>query len=201
MSARPEYLLFTEALRHPSGRYLWRFVLLQPGSDQAVTASELADEPSASRSELLGLVRGLEAIDQPSDVKLFTSSRYLRRGLVRGLQQWRRQQWHWERFGRRVPIRDSDLWQRVDHALDFHHVDCRAWGDVDTSDSHLAYEATPAMGEQTALAAAAEAPAVLVVPKRPRRARRPQARPARQALRGVGRHVTSLFDPALAPAG
>jgi hypothetical protein len=26
-----------------------------------------------------------------------------------------------------VPIKNRDLWQRVDRALEFHHVECRTW--------------------------------------------------------------------------
>jgi len=87
---------------------------------------EAADQERASseRLELLALVRGLEALDQPSKVTLVTSSRYVSRGIRFGLTQWRDNGWHWERFGQMSPIKDHDLWQRVDQALQFHEVEC-----------------------------------------------------------------------------
>ena len=65
----------------------------------------------------------------PSRVTLLTRSRYVRRGIRRELNQWRERRWRWERFGKLVPIRDHDLWQRVDRALQFHQVECCAWSD------------------------------------------------------------------------
>ena len=39
---------------------------------------------------------------------LVTKSRYVNRGLKRGLNDWRSNGWQWERFGRVVPVRDHD---------------------------------------------------------------------------------------------
>ncbi len=102
-------------------------MLQSVGGDERLSAddSELNSRPS--RLELLAVVRGLEAIDRPARVTLLTSSRYVRRGIHRQLNQWREDNWQWERFGEFVPIRDKDLWQRVDHALQYHHVECCDW--------------------------------------------------------------------------
>ena len=86
-------------------------------------------EPSdcGERLELLAVVRGLEALDGPARVTLVTKSRYVSRGIRMGLTEWRANDWQWERFGRIVPVKDCDLWQRVDRTLLFHKVDCQAW--------------------------------------------------------------------------
>jgi ribonuclease HI len=70
-------------------------------------------------------VRGLESLGQPSRVTLVTKSRYVSRGFSCGLDSWRENGWQWERFGKMVPVKDLDLWQRVDQALKFHQVECR----------------------------------------------------------------------------
>lgn len=90
----------------------------------------VADEETTAcgeRLELLAVVRGLEALDGPARVTLVTKSRYVSRGIRSGLSEWRANDWQWERFGRIVPVKDHDLWQRVDRALLFHAVDCQAW--------------------------------------------------------------------------
>ncbi len=90
----------------------------------------VADEETTAcgeRLELLAVVRGLEALDGPARVTLVTKSRYVSRGIRCGLTEWRANDWQWERFGRIVPVKDHDLWQRVDRALLFHKVDCQAW--------------------------------------------------------------------------
>jgi hypothetical protein len=77
--------------------------------------------------ELLTVVRGLEALGQPSRVTLLTPSPAIREGIRFGLPEWRRNGWRWEAFGQMIPVRNCDLWQRMDRALRFHQVDCRHW--------------------------------------------------------------------------
>lgn len=122
----PHYLLLTEGSctdREPQ----WRFVLQGIDSETALTASDSEALADSERAELLAVVRGLEALEQPARVTLITRSRYVQQGLARGLQEWRDSDWQWERFGRMVPVRDCDLWQRIDQALQFHTVECRCW--------------------------------------------------------------------------
>lgn len=122
----PHYLLFSEARgRDRSGH--WHFVLQSVDGSHKFEATD--DEPNVAgeRLELLSLVRGLEALEQPSRVTIVTRSRYVNRGIVHGLDEWRAAGWNWEKFGQMVPVKDSDLWRRVDHALRFHRVDCRCW--------------------------------------------------------------------------
>ncbi len=105
----------------------WKFLLQSVGGDIQLSADDTELNSRASRLELLAVVRGLEAIDRPARVTLLTGSRYISRGIRRQLSQWREDGWQWERFGEFVPIRDKDLWQRVDHALQFHQVECCDW--------------------------------------------------------------------------
>src|SRR4051812_23330141 len=74
----------------------WRFVLRTPGGDTSLEAADDEPEATSERLELLAVVRGLEALDEPSHVTLVTGSRYLRRGLEYGLAQWRENDWQWE---------------------------------------------------------------------------------------------------------
>jgi ribonuclease HI len=131
----PHFLLFSETRCQRTGRRRsedsisgqWRFVL---ESVDGQTKLEAADEElagDASRLELLAVVRGLEALDQPSRVTLVTSSRYVTRGLRFGLQQWRDNDWNWERFGEMTRVKNWDLWQRIDRALKYHDLECRSW--------------------------------------------------------------------------
>lgn len=149
------YLLFSEGtLDDPRGG-TWRFVLENVATGASFSASDVEDVECPERLELLALVRGLEALDQPAKVTLVTKSRYVSRGLKRGLPDWRANGWHWERFGRVVPIRDHDLWRRVDRALQFHQVECRLWqfGVEPAGEVVAAPSAAPAGGGRFAAAA------------------------------------------------
>lgn len=127
LAGNPHYLLYSDASCNAPGVARWRFVLQAVGSDDQFSAGDGEFEICPSRLELLAVVRGLEALDQPSRVTLITSSSYVARGIRRGLTIWRDRQWQWERFGELVPIRDQDLWQRVDRALQIHKVSCLGW--------------------------------------------------------------------------
>ena len=125
---KPHYLLFSQSISsgdEQTGH--WHFVLEALNGGASIEASDEEPREEGERLELLAVVRGLEALDQPSSVTLVTSSRQVTRGFRNGLEQWRSNNWTWERFGRYVPVKNKDLWQRIDHALKFHRVECRTW--------------------------------------------------------------------------
>jgi ribonuclease HI len=129
-AATPHYLLFSEAKRHRTkadragGR--WQFVLESVDGSARLEAGDEEEEPTHERLELLAVIRGLEAIPQPARVTLITTSRYVSRGLRFGLAEWRESEWQWEHFGQMQPVRNVDLWKRLDHAARIHDVQCRA---------------------------------------------------------------------------
>ena len=130
----PHFLLFSEArstrtkaMATAEDNGLWHFVLESVDGEMKLEATDEEADVDPERLELLAVVRGLEALDQPSHVTLVTRSRSVTRGLRFGIDRWRESGWHWECFGRMTPIKDSDLWQRIDHALQFHSVRCRTW--------------------------------------------------------------------------
>lgn len=131
----PHFLLFSEARTKrakatatPCDSGTWHFVLEAiDGTAKLEVADEEPEAIDAERLELLAVVRGLEALDQPSKVTLVTRSRSVTRGLRFGIDKWRENGWNWECFGKMSPIKDHDLWQRVDQALQFHDVRCRLW--------------------------------------------------------------------------
>jgi ribonuclease HI len=127
MSNSPHYLLFSEASCTSANDRTWRFVLLNVATNDRLVVSDSEATDRGERLELLAVVRGLEALDGPARVTLVTKSRYVSRGLKFALADWRSGGWHWERFGRLTPIKDADLWQRIDRALMFHEVDCQTW--------------------------------------------------------------------------
>lgn len=125
----PHFLLFSNARQdrppHEPAAGQWRFVLEAVDGSLKLEATDAEAEISRDRLELLAIVRGLEALDQPSMVTVVTSSRYISRGLRFGLPTWRENGWQWERFGQLVAVKNADLWQRIDRAMKFHRLACR----------------------------------------------------------------------------
>ena len=127
MPKAPHFVLFSEstavsppqvsvgAASDESTRH-WHFVLRTEEGSVALDAEDEEADASDERLALLAVVRGLEALPEPSRVTLVTTSGWIRRGLRFGLDSWRDHQWQWERFGQMTPVKNGDLWRRVSRA-------------------------------------------------------------------------------------
>jgi len=72
-----------------------------------------------NRMELLAAIVGLEALKDPCSVELTTDSQYVRLGITQWLAGWKRNQW---RTSQKQPVKNQDLWQRLDRACQQHTV-------------------------------------------------------------------------------
>ena len=73
-----------------------------------------------NRMELTAAIRALEALHRPCQVKLVTDSRYVIQGIRDWLPQWKRRGW---RTVDRKPVKNVDLWQRLDELASRHQVE------------------------------------------------------------------------------
>jgi len=124
LDATAEYTLLLETDDEAQPGH-WRFKVRAPDGKGQFEAADVEPDARGERLSLLTTVRALEALEGPSRVRLVGASRYVRQGITYGLPEWRENGWRWECFGQMVPVRDRDLWQRLDRALQFHQVDCR----------------------------------------------------------------------------
>jgi ribonuclease HI len=121
---KPHYLLFVEtAVENNPGR--WQFMLKQANGPAQFKVVDVEPDICGERLDLLAIIRALESLDQPSRVTLSSCSTYVRQGMKYGISEWRENKWQWEFFGYMVPVKHADLWQRLDHLLHVHSVECR----------------------------------------------------------------------------
>jgi len=73
-----------------------------------------------NRMELTAVIMGLEALKRPSRVRLTTDSQYVSNGLREWLTDWKRRNWL---TADRKPVKNEDLWQRLDAAAARHDLD------------------------------------------------------------------------------
>jgi ribonuclease HI len=73
-----------------------------------------------NRMELTAAIMALEALTRPVTVRLHTDSMYLRDGITKWLPRWKRNGWQ---TAEKQPVKNADLWQRLDAAVARHHVD------------------------------------------------------------------------------
>ena len=72
-----------------------------------------------NRMELLAAIAALEALKRPCTVDLHTDSQYVRQGIMQWIHGWKRNGW---RTADRKPVKNSDLWKRLDEAIARHEV-------------------------------------------------------------------------------
>lgn len=107
--------------------YRWRFILRATDGHDELVAEDVEPGVHGERLELLTVLRALESLNQASRIIIWTRSPALKEGLLYGLREWPAHDWCWERFGERVPVRNRDLWQRMERAAQFHEIECRTW--------------------------------------------------------------------------
>jgi ribonuclease HI len=72
-----------------------------------------------NRMELLAAISALEAMKKPVSMDLYTDSQYVRGGITSWIHNWKRNGW---KTADRKPVKNADLWQRLDAALKGHTV-------------------------------------------------------------------------------
>ena len=72
-----------------------------------------------NRMELMAAIMALETLKRACDVDLHTDSQYLRNGIMSWIHTWKRNGW---RTSDRKPVKNADLWQRLDSALGHHDI-------------------------------------------------------------------------------
>ena len=75
-----------------------------------------------NRMELLAAISALEALKRPCEIDLHTDSQYLRQGVMSWMHGWKRNGW---RTADRKPVKNDDLWRRLDEATQRHEIEWR----------------------------------------------------------------------------
>lgn len=73
-----------------------------------------------NRMELTAVIRALEALKRPVQVRLYTDSQYVRRGITEWLRAWKARGW---RTADRKPVKNQDLWQLLEEASAPHQIE------------------------------------------------------------------------------
>jgi ribonuclease HI len=72
-----------------------------------------------NRMELMAAISALEALKRSCIVDIHTDSQYLRNGIMSWIHGWKRNGW---RTADKSPVKNVDLWKRLDAALSEHKV-------------------------------------------------------------------------------
>ncbi len=95
----------------------WGAVLRWAGHERELKGGE--PHTTNNRMELMAAIAALEALKRPCVIDLHTDSQYLRNGITIWIKGWKRNGW---RTADRKPVKNVDLWQRLDAAMARHEV-------------------------------------------------------------------------------
>ena len=96
----------------------WGVLLRSRGMEKELWGGEA--DTTNNRMELTAVIRALEALKRPSRVRLYTDSQYVQKGISQWIRQWKRRGW---RTAERKPVKNIDLWQRLDELAAVHEVE------------------------------------------------------------------------------
>ena len=89
----------------------WAALLIVGDTRKEISGAEQAT--TNNRMELLAAISGLGALKRRCEVDLYTDSKYVLQGITEWLPQWKARGW---RTAGRKPVRNQDLWERLDLA-------------------------------------------------------------------------------------
>lgn len=72
-----------------------------------------------NRMELMAAIMGLESLQIPHAVTLYADSEYVIKGMTQWIAGWKSRGW---RTASRAPVKNDDLWKRLDEAAKTHQV-------------------------------------------------------------------------------
>ncbi len=77
------------------------------------------DQTTNNRMEMQAVIEALNTLKRACEVELFTDSTYVRDGVTRWMENWKRNGW---KTAARKPVKNQDLWQALDQATERHQI-------------------------------------------------------------------------------
>jgi ribonuclease HI len=98
----------------------WGAVLIFGDREKEICGGEPAT--TNNRMELMAAIQALEALTRPCKVEVHTDSQYVQKGIHEWIHAWKKRGWL---TADKKPVKNDDLWRRLDAARLRHEVDWR----------------------------------------------------------------------------
>jgi ribonuclease HI len=96
----------------------WGAILRYGATEKELSGGER--ETTNNRMEMMAAIAALEALKGPTHVRLHTDSQYVKNGITTWIHGWKKNGW---KTSDKKPVKNVDLWQRLDIALKSHKID------------------------------------------------------------------------------
>jgi ribonuclease HI len=98
----------------------WGAILFYGDKKKEICGGEPAT--TNNRMELMGAIQALELLNRPCKIELHTDSQYVMKGIQEWIKGWKARGW---KTADKSPVKNDDLWKRLDAARDRHDVEWR----------------------------------------------------------------------------
>ncbi len=95
----------------------WGALLVWNGHEKEISGGE--QDTTNNRMELTAVIRALQTLKKPCVAEIHTDSKYVQQGVNEWLAGWKARGWI---TAAKKPVKNQDLWQELDNALQRHHV-------------------------------------------------------------------------------
>jgi ribonuclease HI len=119
----PFVQLFSDgACRGNPGPGGWAYILRHPATGTEKEGSGGQALTTNNQMELMAVIAGLEALKNRSSVEVITDSNYVAKGCSEWLAGWKKNGWRRREGKAFKPVKNQELWQRLDELLAAHQV-------------------------------------------------------------------------------
>ena len=88
------------------------------GHEKSIFGGE--ENTTNNRMEMTAVIKALESLRRPSQVKLYTDSSYVQKGMTEWLAGWKAKHW---KTATKKPVKNDDLWKQLDALASQHQIE------------------------------------------------------------------------------
>jgi ribonuclease HI len=96
----------------------WGAWLRYDGKEKSIHGVEILT--TNNRMELTAVICALEVLKRPCDVKIYTDSVYVQKGMTEWIAGWKARHW---RTADKKPVKNDDLWKALDALASQHQIE------------------------------------------------------------------------------
>ena len=105
------------ACRGNPGRGGWGVFIINGQESKKIFGGKI--ETTNNEMELTAAIKGLESFNSPTDLDLYTDSKYVLQGIEEWIYNWKKRGW---RGANKKPIKNIELWKELDELRDEHNI-------------------------------------------------------------------------------
>ena len=96
----------------------WGAWLSYKGVEKSLCGGE--PDTTNNRMEMTAVIRALESLNRNSNVKIYTDSVYVQKGMTEWIKGWKARNW---RTADKKPVKNEDLWKVLDALAQLHQIE------------------------------------------------------------------------------